>query len=121
MLCGAQGSLQQQPVARRHASGSAREDQVHGGALAELAVDLQLAAMPLHHAKHHGETEPGAALTLGGEEVLVICPDVAARRSVEFDRLGSLQAASQNNLLIRNNVSVGIFDGMQIQRNSRSL
>ena len=52
----------------RDAGGRDREHQAHQGAAARLAVDLQLAAMPLHHAEHHGQPEAGAAFTLGGEE-----------------------------------------------------
>ncbi len=44
------------------------EHQPHGGALAGRAVDLQVRAVPLHHAVNHGEAEAGAAFALGGEE-----------------------------------------------------
>ena len=38
----------------RHAGGRTREEEAHGRAFAEGAVDLELAAVPLDHAEHHG-------------------------------------------------------------------
>ena len=60
------------PCTRRHTGVCMRagEHESHGRALAGRAVDLELRAVPLDHAVHHGEPEPGAALALGREERL---------------------------------------------------
>ena len=51
-------------------SRDAAKDQAHAGALAGLAFDLEIGAVPLRDAVHHGEPEARAARALGGEERL---------------------------------------------------
>src|SRR5580658_528777 len=47
-----------------------RKNQTDGAAFVWLALYLNLGAVPLDHSVHHGESQPGASLALGGIERL---------------------------------------------------
>ncbi len=70
------------PNRRARIRRSLRKDQAEGAAVSRLAVDLQLGAMPLHHAVDHRKSEPAAAVALRREEGLETAPP---RRLIHAD------------------------------------
>src|SRR5262249_51401655 len=67
---------------RRRACPRCGGAQLDRGPATRLALDLQRAAVPLHHPVHHGQSQPGAALALRGEEWLEA---PVARRLIHTD------------------------------------